>query len=483
MKCMHQLLLLFCLFCPSIFFAQSMMAIDGRFEDWAKIPLIVDNPTKDQTEGAIDLLHFGITDDVDHLYFFLQVDQEILWQVDNEITMYLDTDDDPSTGQSVGGIGAELSFTFGKRQGQLLLDKETIPLAYQNIGLVGAPSTTTAQFEWALSWDARTEDGLPSLVRKPFRVVIVDEEGGDMLPNENGLRYIPTLQPRLPLPEVTFEREDPAHLRLLSHNVNRRHFHSDKKDAFTRVYQALAPDLLLLQEAYEGSAEEILDYFRPALPPSRSGEWYAYKAGAEATVLLSPYPAKNVVPLGNSAAYLLQLPGENKPKLALIALSMPCCRQDSARQAEADQILAFIRDLQTPGGTVDVPAQTPILLAGDANLVGLKRQYHTLLEGAIQGEAIYGTAFSPDWDGTALMDLHPEHFQRPHTYTWRGRGFFPGRLDYIFYTDSVLKVGRHFVFDTVGLPAATLERYNLQEEDATKTYKHMPVVMDMIVEE
>ena len=153
-----------------------------------------------------------------------------------------------------------------------------------------------------------------------------------------------------------------------------------------------------------------------------------------------------------------------------------------ARQAEADQILAFIRDLQIPGGTFNVPKDTPIMLAGDANLVGLKNQYHTLVEGSIQDEATYGKAFSPDWDGTPLQDLHPRHFQRPHTYTWRGNGFFPGRLDYVFYTDSVLKIGRHFVFDTVGLPKATLQKYNLQEMDAPDTYKHMPLVVDMILE-
>lgn len=481
MKFPYLLLLLLCQ--AYLFQAQSELAIDGRFEDWASIPLIVDDSKPDPVLGAVDLLQLGIADNSEYLHFLLKVDQEILWQVGNRIRFYLDTDDNPNTGEAIGGIGAEVSFTFGERQGQLLVGKDTIPLEYQHLGLVGAPSTTSAQFEWALSWDALTEDGQVTLPKKPFRFVIVDEVGGDMLPDENGLRYIPTLKPQPPLPEVTFERQDSAHLRLLSHNVNRRHLHPDKKDAFTRVYQALSPDLLLLQEAYEGSAEEILEYFKEALPPSRSGKWHAYKAGAEATVLLSPYPAKEVVPLGNSAAYLLQLPGDKDAQLALIALSMPCCRQDSARQAEADQILAFIHELQTPGGTFNVPQNTPIVLAGDANLVGLKRQYHTLLEGSIQDETTYGKAFTPDWDGTALTDLHPLHFQRPHTYTWRGSGFFPGRLDYVFYTDSVLRIGRHFVFDTVGLPKAVLEKYNLREMDAPDTYKHMPLVVDMVIED
>ncbi len=480
MKSVHLLLLLFC---QSVsLMAQSELAIDGRFEDWAAIPLIVDDSKPEAVQGAIDLLQLGIADNDEYLHFYLKVDQEILWQGENRITIYLDTDDDPSTGEEIGGIGADLSFTFGERRGQLLEGKDTLALEFQHLGLVGAPSTTSAHFEWAFSWGAKAEGGQMTLPKKPFRLVIVDEVGGDMLPDEDGLRYIPTLKSRSPLPEVTFERQDSNHLRLLSHNVNRRHFHPEKKDAFTRVYQALSPDLLLLQEAYKGSADEILEYFQPALPPSRSGNWYAYRSGAEATVLLSPYPAKAVVPLGNSAAYLLQLPGHKEPQLALIALSMPCCRQDSARQAEADQILAFIRDLQTPGGTFNLPKGTPIMLAGDANLVGLKRQYHTLLEGSIQDETTYGKAFSPDWDSTPLKDLHPPHFQRPHTYTWRGNGFFPGRLDYVFYTDSVLKIGHHFVFDTVGLPKATLEKYNLQEMDAPNTYKHMPLVVDMVLE-
>lgn len=467
---------------PSLIFAQSGMAIDGRFEDWSKIPMILDNPMEQTSSEGVDLIHLGITDDAEQLYFLLQIDQEILWQLNNNITLYLDTDDDPTTGEAIGGIGAEVSFTFGERQGQLHDKPRTLPLEYQDLGLLGAPSMTSSQFEWALSWDAQTEDGRKTLPKGPFRVLLVAEEGGDMLPDHGGLRYVPRLSPRPPVTEVKLERTESTHLRLLTHNVNRRHFHPDKKDAFTRVYRALQPDLLLMQEAYEGSAEAILDYFRPALPLPRSGQWYAYKAGAEATVLLSPYPAKEVVPLGNSAAYLLQLPRKNEPQLVLIALSMPCCRQDSARQAEADQIMAFVRDLQTLGGSWDVPPGTPIVLAGDANLVGFKKQYLTLLNGAIQDEATHGQAFEPDWDGTALQDLHPQALQRPHTYTWRGSGFFPGRLDYVFYTDSALKIGRCFVFDTVNLPPTALKKYQLRERDAPETYKHMPLVVDMILE-
>ncbi|MCB0639140.1 MAG: hypothetical protein KDC54_21065, partial [Lewinella sp.] len=243
LKPLSQLIpLLGCCF-PALCFAQPGIIIDGRFDDWSEVPLVVDDPAGDGAPAATDLLQLRVADDATYLYFYLQLNEAMLWQEGNQLTLYLDTDDDPATGQAVGGIGAEVSFTFGARTGQLLDGADTIPLAYQHLGLAGAPSTYAAQFEWALAWDARTEDGRRSLSQGPFRLLIVDEAGGDRLPDAGGLRYVPQLRPGSPIPEVDFERADPSHLRLVSHNVNRRHLHPDKKDAFTRIYRALQPDL------------------------------------------------------------------------------------------------------------------------------------------------------------------------------------------------------------------------------------------------
>ena len=40
-------------------------------------------------------------------------------------------------GRVAAGIGAEVSFTFGERRGQLLVGADTIPLEYQHLGLAG----------------------------------------------------------------------------------------------------------------------------------------------------------------------------------------------------------------------------------------------------------------------------------------------------------------------------------------------------------
>lgn len=452
--------------------------IDGYFEDWqGRAPLFVQTPADVSPEKRY-LAGLWATDDADYLYLKLAFSNRVLLQENNRITLYIDTDDEPQTGKEAGAIGAEVAFTFGQRQGWMLIGEDSLSMEYEALGLVAAPATFADTFELALQWNASPELERLHFGNGPFRLLIRDEETGSMMP---AVRYQPLRQGRTPLKWPGLEKADNRHLRLVTHNVNRRHLQPDKRDAFTRVYRALQPDLLLLEEAYDGTAEEIRDYFLPALGPSPTGQWLAYKAGAEATVLITPFPVQEVVPLGNSAAYLLDLRPYYSGSLALVALSLPCCRQDSARQAEADQIMAFVRHWRKTSGNGGLVEGTPIVLAGDANLVGYPEQLAALMYGRIQDTLTYGPAFLPDWDNSSFADLCPQQLQRPLTFTWRGKGFFPSRLDYILYSDSVLGIGRNFVFDTVGLPESLLKRYDIREQDAPNTYKHQPVVADLIL--
>lgn len=446
--------------------------IDGCFQDWKGVePLAINERT-----GLLKTL--CLADDADYLFLKLEFTRKVNLQAGNRITLDLDVDDDPASGLRKGRLGVDASFTFGERRGWIFSGQDTLSIQYESLGLVTAPTMESTIFEIALSWPASKELMTLGFGTKPMRLSVADESDGSP---PLIAAYIPQRPARPGLPPISLEKEDPTHLRLVTHNVNRRHFNPEKRDAFSRVYQALQPDILLLQEAYEGTATEILDYFRMAVGAPLSGRWYAYKAGEEATVLLSPFPAAAVVPLGNSAAYILDLTAPYTGKLVLIALSMPCCDLDGARQAEADMIMAFIDNLKTGKTQEHIPVGTPIILAGDANLVRRTEQYTTLTMGDIQDTLAYGPGAPPDWDGSPFLDLLPYHLQRPMAYTWRGSGFFPGRLDFIFYSDSVLKIGRNFVFDTVGLPEEVLSRYGLQERDAPDTYKHQPVVADLIL--
>ena len=66
-------------------------------------------------------------------------------------------------------------------------------------------------------------------------------------------------------------------------------------------------------------------------------------------------------------------------------------------------------------------------------------------------------------------------------FTWYSAesSFPPGRLDYIFITDSVLEVEREFVLFTPAMSDAELARYDLRAEDALSASDHLPVVADL----
>ena len=81
--------------------------------------------------------------------------------------------------------------------------------------------------------------------------------------------------------------------------------------------------------------------------------------------------------------------------------------------------MAFVRDARTPGGQIDLDTGTPVVITGDLNLVGFARQLETLLTGDIADEGAHGPDFTPDWDGTDLLDVIARQTEKRMSYTWR----------------------------------------------------------------
>lgn len=158
------------------------------------------------------------------------------------------------------------------------------------------------------------------------------------------------------------------------------------------------------------------------------------------------------------------------------------------RQAHADQVVAWLADARTPGGEVDLPAGTPLLLLGDFNVYDTDPTHHltTLLTGDIVDEAAFGPDAPPDWDGTSLTDALPTHNATgDETYTWRNdMGHFnPGALDRILFSDSKLSLVHAFVLNTATLSAEALDAAGLEAADVTLDLEqghddHLPLVAD-----
>ena len=145
-------------------------------------------------------------------------------------------------------------------------------------------------------------------------------------------------------------------------------------------------------------------------------------------------------------------------------------------------MMAWIRDETAPGGAV---AQgTPIVYAGDLNLVGYAQQLETLLSGDIVQTDVYGVGALPDWDGTAWTDALPRQTHDLFTYTWRddGDGHYPPAASISCSTPMRCcpSSTAEFVLRSEALPADVLAATGMLADDTGIASDHFPVVCDLM---
>lgn len=305
------------------------------------------------------------------------------------------------------------------------------------------------------------------------------------------------------------DRHPDAELRLVSYNILWNNIFpeisADNAAKFVRVVRALDADVWVLQELGKPRWEEDPDYkdydaadvaaLLNRIAPLPDGRTWHTHMGYD-NVIASKYPlrmqATDTNPPGDreQAIALVDLPdGRFSFDLYVLGNHYKCCGgtdNDPRRQRQSDAIMGWIRDAQTAGGYVNLPHGTPIVIAGDLNIVGRYQPVATLVDGNIIGEVHYGPDFMPDWDDSRMTDLHPLHnICGPADYTWRDDTdqWAPGRLDYIVYTDSVLTALKKFVLNTTTmskrtLRAAGLERLDVTVDEEGLKFDHLPLVVD-----
>lgn len=447
------------------------ISIDENFSDWEAVPTFVNEEPDDAESGDIDFTGFKITNDDRFIYFYLEVDSEILLQQFHDITLLIDVDDDPETGQAFSGIGYELRYNLGQREGEVNLAGQTVINSY-DIGLVSAPTVTSNRFEIKINRDAEI-NGTPIFNSDSIAILFRSQSaGGDLVPDSpsshsytfNHNSYSPT--------SYSLEKHDANDLRFMTYNVLRDNlFEAGLKENFERIFKAIQPDIIGLEEVYNHSGEEAANLMQEFL----GGDWFHGDVGND-NLMVSRYPIIEETAIMGNAAYLLDI---NQFHIFVIVAHPPCCTNDDTRQEEIDAFMAFLRDSKSGNG-FDLEEQTPIVIMGDMNLVGLNRQVKTLLEGDIQDEATYGEDFSPDWDGTPLEDSKPANPGLPTTFTWynENSAFSAGRLDYIVYSGSVFELGNNFSLHTKTLPQDTLDSFSLERDDTFNASDHLPLIAD-----
>jgi endonuclease/exonuclease/phosphatase family metal-dependent hydrolase len=440
---------------------QAPIVIDGALADWAAVPVAY----TDAADGGsgVDFGRLWIADDDRFLFLRLEVGDELDLSENNDLRIFLDTDDDADTGTPVAGIGAELEWRFGQRQGFFVVGSDTT-VFHEDIRFRAGPTVTATEFEMAFGRDMMP-DGQHLLFPGPVvRIVVRDAAGGDQLP-ENGELVTYTLdQGSLPPdPAILLSREMPEDLRLVTFNVLfDSPWDGGEEPRFERLLAAADPDIICFQEIYDHSASQTASLVGSWLP----GNWSA--AGNNDCKTVTRRPILDSWPVGAELATLIDVQTTLGGEMLVINAHLPCCSNDSGRQDAADEIMAFVRDARTPGGQLTLDPNTPIVIAGDLNLVGFARQLDTLLTGDIADQGTYGPDFDPDWDGTGLLDVVARQTEKRMGYTWRSdtSSFWPGRLDFIIVTDSVVEVGNRFIVYTPEMSPAQRAAHGLQFGDS-----------------
>jgi len=466
---------------PTIIYTQSLpIFLDGRTDDWnVPVPTYIDT----ENDGNIyDFKYVSVTNDEQFLFIKIKITPFLKLLEDNQISVFIDGDNNSSTGYQINGIGAELRFNFGARNGFNYYINNSI--THSGIQFRGLPTVTDTTYEIAIGRQFIP----PASGTGTINIFFVDNStNGDWMPNSGeAFEYTFDETATEPLIPIELSREDTSLLRVMNWNaLNDGLLDPNREQNFARVIQAINPDIIAFNEMWNSTTSQIQSKLNTILP-LQTGSWNAVKLDG-GNITASKYPILQnwlVYPGQRITASLIDLPERFGKDILVINCHFKCCggaSNDATRQREADATIAFILDAKTPGGVINLPEQTPFVILGDLNLVGDRQQIITLVTGEIINTQLFGNGGPPDWDNTALEDLLSMQTDKRTAYTWRDdpNSFPPGRLDYQIYSNSVINIEKDFVLQTEVMSQARLNQYGLQLLDTRTASDHFPKVADI----
>jgi len=468
----------------TVLYAQPIL-VDGRFDEWKNIEKLQLDPAGDGVEG-MDLLSVAATSDSARLFLYLEVANEFGLSKNNRLTLFIDSDNNPETGLSMDGLGIELAWVFGDRNGATFFGSDSSAITHGAIGLITLPTITSTGFEIAIDRSGILADSITSTPLTTFRFFFRDQQdsNGDRLPDasENILVELSNDQ-GIPWEARPLAKYSETDIRIVSQNsLHDGIFVADRAPAHSRIQQALKPDIVCFQEMWKSTNQSTVAFMDSILPQAEGRHWYTTEMEGHVNTA-SRFPiVGNWTLWGRSGsrimAMLIQI--DDQHQIMVMNSHWSCCGADKNRQLQADTTIAFLRDAYSPGGQIDLEPNTPVVILGDMNLVGDSQQLTTLLTGDIQNEDKFGPDFAPDWDGSTLRDLYPEHVSERVAFSWQnnGEGYSPGRLDYFVYTDNVIHVKNNFILNTRTMTDEQLQKNGLLRSDSKVASDHLALVAD-----
>ena len=468
----------------SLCFAGHPISIDGIFNDWDQVPIAYSDLESDA--HSADFSTFKISYDNDFIFIYFDFFQgEFLMQDWNEFHLYIDSDNNDSTGSYVNGIGAELKWNFGSRSGFAFLGGNQIEIYQNDLSLRIAPTITSSQFEIAISRNSFPLTKYGTQILNNFRIFISEFDlDGDFIPEETGGILFSIGEDFVAQSEpISLDRFNENDIRLVSYNTwNEGVLDPERQNQFKSILQAINPDVILFQE--HSDWDQIDNVIQSWFP---NEAWHASWTYGD-LVILSRFPIIIDAFMNSERTMVALLNTENELGKNLLVFNshLSCCDNNEDRQKQVDQFAAEWRDWRINGlGPFEIDYGIPFVHVGDFNFVGYRQQVETIRTGDIEDEAQYGNDFLPDWDSTAIVDLFLRHTDIRMGYTWRkdASSFNPGKLDYVFYSDATIDTGKHYILNTLCMDASTLNYYGLQFNDTQEASDHLPLIFDISVDE
>ncbi|MBF90453.1 MAG: hypothetical protein CMP75_01660 [Flavobacteriales bacterium] len=459
---------------------QNSIKIDGFFEDWdLNTSTYIDDSF--DSEG-IELLEFNACHDDEYLYIKIKLDTEIDLTEDylnpSKLMINIDADNNPSTGYFTNNIGSEYGINFFDK---LIFDDTNFPLvdtlSLYDLNIIPLPTYTSNQFEIAID---------RSLFSETIAISIKETISNDKMPDNGDIFnysfdevcYEETAQ------FVGFEKTDSLYLRLFNYNVLSNGLKNNNRiDEHRRIFESVGADIITYQECGNTTYNDVLNF----LNTSQIYYPYIYPDLNSGNLTISKYPSLQSWQVSNKInAELIDLPDSfYDTDILILNGHPPCCGNNQGRQENFDAFIQFIIDAKTPGGIIDLETNTPISFSGDMNLVGYAEQYYTIVNGTISDTVTFGPGGMPDWDDTPLEDQRCYFNEKNIAYTWYKNNptsgdFPPGRLDFVFFTNSVMSVDKSFIISTEHMSESLLTENNLLPDDTKVASDHFPVIVDYV---
>lgn len=470
--------MLFLMFNVATAYGQEGIIIDDLYQDWSNIGTQNDNT--DEVNG-LDILEASVTDSEDYLYFYLKIDREIKIYDGNygndEMILYIDTDNNADTGKPFNGIGAEIELDFTERE--YFHHSPSISnwsRWLSDLHFEIAPTTTSKDFEIRLIKSA-TANGTPIFPNNTIKYLF-SSKTGDYGPDDiqsyefqnNEWNYQP----------IDIEGQVANTVRVMSHNtLNEGLEVSELYPSYERIYSKIRPDIVIFNES--NVSTDLVESLMNEWVPNQEN-WTAVKRNSR-TVIASRFPILDSEYVSyRITGVKVDLPdADYTTDLIIIGMHAPCCENDDDRQVEADRFASYVLDLKENQTALNVEEDTPILACGDLNLVGYKQQLTTFLTGDIQFTSTFGDGGPLDWDETSFKHVVALESDRPLFHTWDGsNSSWPNsKLDYIIYSDSNVKAKKSFIINTDGMTTDRLNQYGFQYYDTDVMSDHYPIVADM----